>query len=191
MAIPRGQLICPKLANIKIAARFVATFTNFVAADACKKSKAKNRTKPKSKKLPVPGPKKPLQGFHSAVATVPDSLCDTDLQSSYFAAHLLPVNGFPVVAVGGGRTSQSYDCRHLLSLPRKILQTISQWSTDIGRGLPFGSGNVSTRIHLITRRHSLLPASYSRTSNSVPCGFTSSNESERKYGVSTFHVSDD
>ena len=30
----------------------------------------------------------------------------------------------------------------------------------------------STRIHLVTRWHSLFPASYSRTSISVPCGFT-------------------
>ena len=93
--------------------------------------------------------------------------------------------------VSGGRTSQSCDCRHLLSLPRKILQTISQWSTGIGRGLPFGPGNVSTRIRPITGRHSLLPASYSRTPNNVPYGFACSSVPERKYGVSTCRVSDD
>jgi hypothetical protein len=61
----------------------------------------------------------------------------------------------------------------------------------MGRGLPFGPGNVSTRIRPITGRHSLLPASYSRTSTSVPCGFACPNAPGRKYGVSTFHVSDD
>ena len=60
----------------------------------------------------------------------------------------------------------------------------------MGRQLPFGPGDVSTRIRPITGRHSLLPASYSRTSNNVPYGFACSDTLERKYGVSTFHVSD-
>ena len=46
----------------------------------------------------------------------------------------------------------------------------------MGRQLPFGSGDVgmfpSTRIRPITGRPSLFPASYTRTSNSVPGGFT-------------------
>jgi len=67
---------------------------------------------------------------------------------------------------------------------------ISQWSTGVGRGLPFGPGDVATRIRPITGRHSLLPASYSRISDSAPCGFTCPNVPGRKYGVSTFHVSD-
>ncbi len=122
------------------------------------------------------------------MALFTDSLCDTGLQSSDFTACFLPVDGFPVGAVGGGRTSQSCDCRHLLSLPRKILQTISKWSTGVGRQLPFGPGDVATRIRPITGRHSLFPASYSRTSNSVPCGFTCPNAPGRKYGVSTFRL---
>jgi len=65
----------------------------------------------------------------------------------------------------------------------------------MGRGRPFGPGNVgmvpSTRIRFITKRPSLLPASYSRTSNSVPYGFTCPDAPGRKYGVSTFRVSDD
>jgi hypothetical protein len=60
----------------------------------------------------------------------------------------------------------------------------------MGRGLPFGPGDVATRIRPITGRHSLLPASYSRTSISVPYGFACSTVPERKYGVSTFRVSD-
>ena len=60
----------------------------------------------------------------------------------------------------------------------------------MGRQLPFGPGDVSTRIRPITGRHSLLPASYSRTSTSVPCGFACPDALGRKYGVSTFHVSD-
>ena len=64
----------------------------------------------------------------------------------------------------------------------------------MGRQLPFGSGDVgmfpSTRICPITGRPSLLPASYSRTSNSVPCGFTCPIAPGRKYGVSPFRVSD-
>ena len=77
----------------------------------------------------------------------------------------------------------------------KILQTVSQWSTGVGRLLPFGPGDVgifsSTRIRPITGRPSLLPASYSRNSNSVPCGFACPNAPGRIYGVSTFHVPDD
>jgi hypothetical protein len=61
----------------------------------------------------------------------------------------------------------------------------------MGRQLPFGPGDVSTRLRPITGRHSLLPASYSRTSNNVPYGFACSDTLERKYGVSTFHVFDD
>jgi hypothetical protein len=49
----------------------------------------------------------------------------------------------------------------------------------------------STRIRPITGRHSLFPASYSHTSNSVPCGFAYPSSPGRKYGVSTFRVSDD
>jgi hypothetical protein len=41
------------------AARLVATLTTFEAAEACRKSKPKKRTKRKIRKLPVPGPKKP------------------------------------------------------------------------------------------------------------------------------------
>jgi hypothetical protein len=44
MASPRGQLIWPKLANMRIAAKLVATFTNLVAAEACKKSKPKKQS---------------------------------------------------------------------------------------------------------------------------------------------------
>lgn len=68
---------------------------------------------------------------------------------------------------------------------------ISQWSTGIGRQLPFGPGDVATRISPITGRHSLLPASYSRTPDNVPYGFACPNAPGREYGVSTFHVSDD
>ena len=60
----------------------------------------------------------------------------------------------------------------------------------MGRQLPFGPSDVATRIRPITGRHSLLPASYFRTSNNVSCGFACSNAPGRKYGVSTFHVSD-
>jgi hypothetical protein len=60
--------------------------------------------------------------------------------------------------------------------PEKILQILSQWNTCIGRQHPFESGDIgkiaaSTRIRSITGRHSLLPASYARISNSVPYGF--------------------
>jgi hypothetical protein len=52
---------------------------------------------------------------------------------------------------------------------------LSQWSTGLGRGHPFEPGDVATRIRSITERHSLLPASYSRISDSVPCGFACPN----------------
>jgi hypothetical protein len=82
----------------------------------------------------------------------------------------------------------------MLSLPKKIHQMISQWSTGIGRGLPFGPGDVgmfiSTRIRPITGQHSLFPASYSRISINVPYGFACPDVSGRKYRVSTFRVSD-
>jgi len=60
----------------------------------------------------------------------------------------------------------------------------------MGRQHPFGPGNVATRIRPITGRHSLLPASYSRISDNVPYGFACPNVPGRKYGVSTFRVSD-
>jgi len=76
----------------------------------------------------------------------------------------------------------------------KILQTISQWSTGIGRQLPFGPGDVgmfpSTRICPITGRPSLFPASYTRIPDSVPCGFACPIAPGRKSGVSPFRVSD-
>jgi len=43
--------------------------------------------------------------FHPAVATFPDCLCDTGLQSSYLTADGLPVYGFPPFTLSGGRTS--------------------------------------------------------------------------------------
>ncbi len=56
----------------------------------------------------------------------------------------------------------------------------------MGRGLPFGPGDVATRIRPITGRHSLLPASYSRISNSVPYGFTCSIHTGAE--IRGFHV---
>jgi hypothetical protein len=46
----------------------------------------------------------------------------------------------------------------------------------------------STRIRPITGRHLLLPASQTRTANSVPYGFACPDIPGRKYGVSTFRV---
>ena len=64
----------------------------------------------------------------------------------------------------------------------------------MGRQLPFRSGDVgmfsSTRIHSITERPSLFPASYTRITDSVPCGFACPIAPGRKYGVSPFRVSD-
>ncbi|MNR53602.1 hypothetical protein D3C85_1736410 [compost metagenome] len=41
------------------AATLVAMFTSFADAEACRKSKAKQRMNRKIRKLPVPGPNKP------------------------------------------------------------------------------------------------------------------------------------
>ena len=62
--------------------------------------------------------------------------------------------------------------------------------TPDGRQLPFGSGNLETRIRAITERHSLLPSSQLRISNSVPYGCACPNCSGRRYGISTFRVFD-
>ena len=61
MAIGRtsGHQITPLDANTQIAAAFVAAFKAFAEADAWRKSYPKNLTKKNTKKLPVPGPKKP------------------------------------------------------------------------------------------------------------------------------------
>ena len=49
----------PVDANTQIAAVLVAAFKAFADADAWRKSYPRNLTKKKTKKLPVPGPKKP------------------------------------------------------------------------------------------------------------------------------------
>jgi hypothetical protein len=49
----------PVDANTQIAAVLVAAFKAFAEADAWRKSYPRNLTKKKTKKLPVPGPKKP------------------------------------------------------------------------------------------------------------------------------------
>ncbi len=47
---------------------------------------------------------------------------------------------------------------------------LSRDEAPVGRGRAFVPGNVQTRIHLITRRHSLLPTSQARTPLGSPCG---------------------
>jgi hypothetical protein len=54
-----GHQTTPLDANTQIAAAFVAAFRAFDEADAWRKSYPRNLTKKKTKKLPVPGPKKP------------------------------------------------------------------------------------------------------------------------------------
>jgi hypothetical protein len=64
----------------------------------------------------------------------------------------------------------------------------------MGRQLPFGSGEVGmfplTRIHPVTGRPSLFPASYTRIPDSTPCGFACPTVPGRKYGFSAFRVFD-
>ena len=79
--------------------------------------------------------------------------------------------------------------RHLLS----FLPWFFRWfhsGTPDGRLLPFGSGNLETRIRAITERHSLLPSSQFRISDSVPYGCACPNCFGRRYGISTFRVFD-
>ena len=59
MAIDNKQLPC--LINTIRADKFVTQFTIFEQADAFIKSKPKITTNPKTKKLPVPGPKKQIK----------------------------------------------------------------------------------------------------------------------------------
>jgi hypothetical protein len=69
---------------------------------------------------------------------------------------------------GGRTTAISY----LLS-PFKVISIRSRKEAPVGRGLTFVPGNVETRIHPVTGRHSLLPTSQSRTSISSPYGLPS------------------
>ena len=105
-----------------------------------------------------------------------NNLCDTHLQS-FNSMELLM--GAPAIAV-------KQLCRHLLSHPQRFSK-LSRKETparvrlyshppDVsslsGRVMLRINKLLSTRIHLITRWPSLFPASYSRTSISVPYGFT-------------------
>ena len=81
-------------------------------------------------------------------------------------------------------------CRdHLLSRLKRFFK-LSCNEPPVGRLLPFGSGNVETRIHSITEWRSLLPTSQSRIPKSAPYGFTCPNFSGRGYRVSAFRIID-
>ena len=59
MAAPTCHQTWPVLAKSPSADRLVAMFSTLALAEACRKSWPSTRTKRKTKKLPVPGPKNP------------------------------------------------------------------------------------------------------------------------------------
>ena len=59
MVRPMAQRMGPWLAKKVMAERLVAKLITLALAEARTKSMPKTRTKPKIRKLPVPGPKKP------------------------------------------------------------------------------------------------------------------------------------
>jgi hypothetical protein len=72
--------------------------------------------------------------------------------------------------------------------PFKRFVRFSHEQTPPGSLLSFEPGNVSIRIHPVTEWLSLSPDSFTRTSNSVPCGFACPDWSGRIYGFTTFRL---
>mmetsp|Transcript_61806 Transcript_61806/g.146250 ORF Transcript_61806/g.146250 Transcript_61806/m.146250 type:complete len:212 (+) Transcript_61806:2287-2922(+) len=112
----------------------------------------------------------PLQGFHLVPASFLRCLDDPRLQPPDIAMTLGPVDAVPCQLRVGGRTHNVLRYRiHLLYLLSRVLSCFRQ-ERPSRSGLPFGPGDVATRIRSITERHSLCLVSYTRTPNGVPCG---------------------
>ncbi len=105
-------------------------------------------------------------------------LRDSDLKTTYVTENLSsPPFGMKLRPQRSSRCSNS-------SVSLVIAQCPSRGERPVGRGLPFGPGDVETRIRSITERPSLFPTSHSRTPIGSPCG---SLARRARYGVSKFH----
>lgn len=108
-----------------------------------------------------------MQGFHLVPAAFLGCLHDTRLHSFDHAICLGPVNAVPRQCVVGQCTRRLPV--HLLSSPQGSCR-LSRDERPVGSLPTFVSGNISTRIHAITARHSLSPTSFTHSANSFPCG---------------------
>jgi len=111
---------------------------------------------------------KPLQCFGFVPLSLTHRLRNTHLKPSGLSLRLLPVSGFPCFARSRSSTG-SFSRRHLLS----PFQGSSDYLTIRRRPKVCSlSSRAAARIRLITKRHSLSSVSFTRTPDSVPCGFT-------------------